>query len=144
MEFLFGKGLHPLAAQRLALLGPDATEQQRRDAVRLGRPYRQPDTSTSLFRQELHRRYATWNREHGNKPTAKLPGEVRARLRTDLGEEWFTAMEHRAPNARELSGFITRMSRPPATPVAGYDLTFSPVKSVSSLWAIADRDRPSH
>ncbi len=49
-------------------------------------------------------------------------------------------MEHRAPNARELSGFITRMSRPPATLVAGYDLTFSPVKSVSSLWAIADRE----
>ncbi|PKQ23716.1 MAG: hypothetical protein CVT65_06735 [Actinobacteria bacterium HGW-Actinobacteria-5] len=48
-------------------------------------------------------------------------------------------MEHRAPNARELSGFIIRMSRPPASPVAGYDLTFSPVKSVSSLWAIADR-----
>ncbi len=139
MEFLYGKGLHPLAAQRLALLGPDATEQQRRDAVRLGRPYRQPDTSTSLFRQELHRRYATWNRDHGNKPTAKLPDQVRARLRTELGVEWFTAMEHRAPNARELSGFITRMSRPPATAVAGYDLTFSPVKSVSSIWAIADR-----
>ena len=53
MESLFGKGLHPLAAERLAPLGPDATEQQRRDAVRLGRPYRQPDTSTSLFRHEL-------------------------------------------------------------------------------------------
>ncbi|PKQ23715.1 MAG: hypothetical protein CVT65_06730 [Actinobacteria bacterium HGW-Actinobacteria-5] len=87
MEFLFGKGLHPLAAQRLALLGPDATEQQRRDAVRLGRPYRQPDTSTSLFRQELHRRYAAWNRDHGHKPTAKLPDEARARLRTELGVE---------------------------------------------------------
>ena len=140
MEFLFGKGLHPLAAQRLALLGPDATEQQRRDAVRLGRPYRQPDTRTSLFRQELHHRYAAWNRAHGNEPTAKLPDQVRAKLRTELGVEWFTAMEHRVPNARELSGFITRMSRPPATPVAGYDLTFSPVKSVSSLWAIADRE----
>jgi len=139
MEFLFGKGLHPLAAQRLALLGPDATEQQRRDAIRLGRPYLQPDTRTSLFGQELHRRYAAWNREHGNKPSAKLPEAVRSRLRTELATEWFTAMEHRAPNARELSGFITRMSRPPATPVAGYDLTFSPVKSVSSLWAIADR-----
>jgi len=139
MESLYGKGLHPLAAQRLALLGPHANEQQRRDAVRLGRPYRQPNTRTSLFRQELHHRYAAWNREHGNKPTAKLPGEVRARLRTDLAVEWFTAMEHRAPSARELSAFITRMSRPPATPVAGYDLTFSPVKSVSSLWAIADR-----
>lgn len=138
MDFLFGKGLHPLAAQRLAQLGPDATEQQRRDAVRLGRPYRLPDTSTSLFRQELHRRYAGWNRAHGNKSSAKLPADVRAKLRTGLAVEWFTAMEHRVPNSRELAGFVTRMSRPPATPVSGYDLTFSPVKSVSSLWAIAD------
>ena len=34
---------------------------------------------------------------------------------------------------------MARMSRPPATPVSGYDLTFSPVKSVSSLWATSDR-----
>ena len=140
MDFLFGKGRHPLAGQRLAQLGPDATDQQRSDAVRLGRPHQVPDTSTSLFRQELHRRYAAWNRHHSNKATAKLPPDVRSELRTQLALEWFTAMEHRTPNARELSGFIARMSRPPATPVSGYDLTFSPVKSVSSLWAIADRE----
>jgi conjugative relaxase-like TrwC/TraI family protein len=139
MDSLFGKGLHPLAVERLAALGPDATAQQRRDAVRLGRPYRAPDTSTSMFRHELGQRYATWNKAHDIKPTAKLPGEVRAKLRTELATEWFIAMEHRAPNPRELSGFIARMSRPPATPVSGYDLTFSPVKSVSSLWAISDR-----
>ncbi len=139
MAFLFGKGLHPLAAERLAALGLDASEQDRLEAVRLGRPYRLPDTNTSMFRQELSRRYAAWNREHGNKPSAKLPDQVRTKLRTDLAVEWFTAMERREPSSRELSGFITRMSRPPATPVSGYDLTFSPVKSVSALWAIADR-----
>jgi conjugative relaxase-like TrwC/TraI family protein len=139
MEYLFGKGMHPLAAERLVALGPIATEQERRAAVRLGRPYRLPDTSTSRFRQELGTRYAVWNRDHGNKASARIPDEVRSQLRTQLGVEWFTAMERRAPNARELAGFITRMSRPPATPVSGYDLTFSPVKSVSSLWAIADR-----
>ncbi|HRA04803.1 MAG TPA: MobF family relaxase, partial [Arachnia sp.] len=139
MDALFGKGLHPLAAERLAGLGPDASAQLRRDAVRLGRPYREPDTSTSMFRHELGQRYATWNKAHDIKPTAKLPAEVRAKLRTELATEWFIAVEHRAPNPRELSGFIARMSRPPATPVSGYDLTFSPVKSVSSLWAISDR-----
>ena len=39
---------------------------------------------------------------------------------------------------RELSGIVSRLSRPATTAVAGYDLTFSPVKSVSSLWALAD------
>src|SRR4029450_423740 len=31
-----------------------------------------------------------------------------------------------------------RWSRPAPAAVAGYDLTFSPVKSVSALWAVAD------
>jgi len=139
MSFLFGKGEHPLAAERLAALGPDATDQERREAVRLGTPFRQPDTNTTLFRFELSRRYEAWNEALGNGRTARIPDEVRARLRTDLAVEWFTAMEHRAPNPRELSGFIARRSRPPASPVAGWDLTFSPVKSVSAPWALADR-----
>ncbi len=44
---------------------------------------------------------------------------------------------HRA-DARELAGAIAKHSRPAAQTVAGYDLTFSPVKSVSTLWAVAD------
>jgi hypothetical protein len=41
-------------------------------------------------------------------------------------------------DARELAGQIAKDSRPRTQRVAGYDLTFSPVKSVSTLWAIAD------
>ncbi|MGH3338394.1 MAG: MobF family relaxase, partial [Propionibacteriaceae bacterium] len=45
----------------------------------------------------------------------------------------------RAPtDERELTAAIAKLSRPPAQAVAGYDLTFSPVKSVSALWAVAD------
>ncbi len=139
MLFLFGKGEHPLAVQRLAALGPDATEQERREAVRLGRPFRMPDTSAQPFHTQLLRRYGDWNQQHGNPRSAKLPRDVRARLLTEVAIDWFIATEHRAPNERELAGLITRMTRPSATPVAGYDLTFSPVKSVSALWALADR-----
>ena len=35
-------------------------------------------------------------------------------------------------------GTIAKDSRPRTQTVAGYDLTFSPVKSVSTLWAVAD------
>jgi conjugative relaxase-like TrwC/TraI family protein len=41
-------------------------------------------------------------------------------------------------DARELAGQIAKDSRPRTQTVAGYDLTFSPVKSVSALWAIAE------
>ena len=40
---------------------------------------------------------------------------------------------------REISGTIAKLSRPKTDAVAGYDLTFSPVKSVSTLWAVADQ-----
>src|SRR5215218_8707074 len=39
---------------------------------------------------------------------------------------------------RELAGTIAKHSRPAAQAIAGFDLTFSPVKSVSTLWAVAD------
>ena len=38
----------------------------------------------------------------------------------------------------ELAGQIAKSSRPRAQTVAGFDLTFSPVKSVSTLWAVAE------
>lgn len=40
----------------------------------------------------------------------------------------------------ELSAFVAQQSRPVSTAVAGFDVTFSPVKSVSTLWAIAPKD----
>ena len=67
---------------------------------------------------------------------------MRARIRTEVAREFFTAEQGRDPfDARELAGAIAKLSRPKARAVAGYDLTFSPVKSVSTLWAVAD---PGH
>ena len=63
----------------------------------------------------------------------------RARIRTEVAREFFTAEHGRPPeDARELAATIAKHSRPRTQAVAGYDLTFSPVKSVSTLWAVAD------
>ncbi len=68
-----------------------------------------------------------------------LPAGDRARVRTEVAREFFLAANGREPiDARELAGQIANDSRPRTQTVAGYDLTFSPVKSVSSLWAVAD------
>ena len=50
------------------------------------------------------------------------------------------AAEHGRPpaDAREVSGTIAKHSRPARRRSPAYDLTFSPVKSVSTLWAVAD------
>lgn len=62
----------------------------------------------------------------------------RAAARATAGQEFFVAQNDREPaTARELSAAVTRYSRPRQTAVAGFDLTFSPVKSVSALWAVA-------
>jgi len=58
-----------------------------------------------------------------------------------VARELFAREHGREPrDARELAGAVTRYSRPRRTTVAGYDLTFSPVKSVSTLWAVAPRE----
>ena len=65
--------------------------------------------------------------------------DERARIRTEVATELFAAEHGRPPqDARELAAAIAKHSRPQTTAVAGYDLTFSPVKSVSTLWALAE------
>ncbi|OLT42445.1 hypothetical protein BJF86_15135 [Serinicoccus sp. CNJ-927] len=55
-----------------------------------------------------------------------------------MAREAFEERHGRAPvDERELTRFVARASRPTQVPVAGFDLTFSPVKSVSTLWALA-------
>jgi conjugative relaxase-like TrwC/TraI family protein len=72
--------------------------------------------------------------EHAAVPT---PAE-RATARSTAAREFFVAEHGLEPaTARELSAALARYSRPRLTAVAGFDLTFSPVKSVSALWAVA-------
>jgi DNA primase catalytic core len=140
MRALFGAGLHPLAEQRQRQLqGPDLTVRDYQLVTRLGAPFKiyQPDVSP--FRVEVAKRIAAFNQAAG------LPGDWavlaadRARIRTEVAQEFFAAEHGRQPeDARELAATIAKHSRPRTQAVAGYDLTFSPVKSVSALWAAAD------
>ena len=138
MKSLFGQGRHPDAAAleaAAAAAGADATSVTA--AGGLGRPFR-VYTAASRFNTEVARAFSDHNRDHGRSWNAALPPETRAVLRTEVGTRMFTEEHGRAPlDARELSGFIATASRQATTAVAGYDLTFSPVKSVSTLWALA-------
>jgi hypothetical protein len=140
MRALFGCGLHPLAELRQQRLeGPDLTPREYQDAARLGAPFRIADGDVSPFRLEVARRFAAIQTAAGLPAGAPLPAVDRARVRTEVAREFFLAAHGREPNdARELAGQIAKDSRPQTQTVAGYDLTFSPVKSVSTLWAVAD------
>src|SRR5215212_527967 len=95
--------------------------------------------TSAHFRLEVAKRIGAINTVAGLPVGASLPAADRARVRTEVAREFFGAEHGREPvNARELAGQIAKESRPRTQTVAGYDLTFSPVKSVSALWAIAD------
>jgi len=144
MAALFAEGLHPNAdaiRARMMTLGSTAAHlQAARAATQLGRPYDILDTAPA-FRVEVARRAVAANKALEVPRDTPLAAAERARIRTDVGRAMFTQQYGRAPgNPRELSSFIARNSRQSTNAVAGYDLTFSPVKSVSALWAIAPQD----
>jgi len=140
MRSLFGAGRHPDAENiehRLRSTGASEGEVDR--ATSLGRAFPVFE-APNAFRARCAAGYREFNTARGLPAVARVPAPERARIRTALARTMFAETHGRAPaDARELSGFLARASRPASMAVAGYDLTFSPVKSVSTLWAIAPR-----
>lgn len=123
MKHLFGTGSHPLTGEPL------------------GAAYKVYDnTGVDGFNAEvaLRIRASTSSTTEGDSTNGKAPYDVVARVRSEVARERFVADHGREPTtARELSDALAGYSRPRQTAVAGFDLTFSPVKSVSALWAVA-------
>lgn len=140
MQALFGSGHHPLAHERREQLqGPGLSDRDFRAVTRLGVPYKVYTADVSAYRLEVATRLEAVNRADGLPSDWPVPAQERARVRTQVAREFFRAEHGRDPvDAREVAATIAKYSRPKTTAVAGFDLTFSPVKSVSTLWAIAD------
>lgn len=138
MAALFGEGLHPNADAIAAYLTTRGVHGRAAiDATRLGRRFHIRDGETGF-----QRALAVACRDHNTAAdrawNAPIDAATRAAIRTAVAREKFAEQYGRAPaDERELSGFIARATRALTTAVAGYDLTFSPVKSVSALWALA-------
>ena len=140
MRALFGAGMYPLAAPRLEQLGvADLSDANIKSATRLGAPFKVYAGEVSPFRIEVAKRIATRRAAAGQPGDESVSAALRAQVRTEVAREFFRAEHGRDPiDAREIAATIARQSRPRTQTVAGYDLTFSPVKSVSTLWAVAD------
>jgi len=134
MRALFGAGLHPLAelpAPRFE--GEQPTAEQIRGARMIGQPFR--GATVTAFQREVADRLdaATQGRTLDRTAQAALLADIRTQVATD----GFVAEHGRRPSELELSAHLARELKAPSG-VAGFDLTFSPVKSVSALWALAD------
>lgn len=150
MQALFGLGHHPNAdaiAVQLAQAGHSAPQIAK--SMVLGKEFA-IHTGASTFNVTVAAAFSAYNHERGQRWNATIRPEERARIRTEIATRMFTDKHGRGPqDARELSGFIAKASRQATTAVAGFDLTFSPVKSVSALWAlapteVADQIREAH
>ena len=150
MLALFGVGEHPAAeaiyeevraAEEAKGARPKDAIKTAEKARRLGAKYGDFKDEPSDFIVRVTRAYRDFNKARGASRDSVIPDEERAAIRTRIGRETFVELHGREPlDNRELSGHVARMSRPPRKAVAGYDVTFSPVKSVSTLWALAPRE----
>ena len=141
MKSLFGEGRHPNAEQIVAdaaLRGLSPAEATK--AAQLGKPYLVHDAS-NMFQRRTAGAFRDYNTAQGLHADTPVPEDVRAAIRSRIATTMFVETFGREPgDARELSGHLARISRQSTTAVAGYDMSFSPVKSVSTLWAIAPRE----
>lgn len=141
MRALFGSGRHPEAdAIEKHALESGLKPEKALKASQLGRVFK--DGTSGQFHDLLRRAYTAWNEEHGRRRGARIPDEVRAGIRTVLAEKTFVKRYGRKPLSRqELDGHLKQELRGDGgRSCAGFDVTFSPVKSVSALWAIAGRE----
>ncbi|WP_134196047.1 MobF family relaxase [Curtobacterium sp. PhB25] len=118
-------------------------------ATMLQKSLRRPATSDEVswfvalrvpdWKQQVSRGYQAFRDEVGRSPET---GPERDLVKHDLAADHLRASLGRDATTGEIARFLTERGAPARQPVAGYDLVFSPVKSVSVLWALADRDDP--
>ncbi len=150
MRALFGHGLHPDAErqlpERIALYVAAGASPARAAAaaerdVRLGRRFPTFTPRVEGWSARLTPRYATEADRLGLTSAKDLTADDRDRVRRALGTATYRELHGRDPATEaELRAWVARQATPARQPVAGYDLVFTPVKSVSVLWALAAPD----
>lgn len=142
MANLFGQGRHPeyeqiLAEKRASGMSEKQATKEADKVAKLGRKFYEYSPKDNALSQAISVRESDFERLKHRKPTA----EERHRIRATAGAVMFREGHGRNPASKEeLGKFITAQLRPQQDAVAGYDLTFTPVKSVSVLWALGDEE----
>lgn len=136
MKALFGEGRHPEADRIEAeIIASGGSAKDAELASRLGRrPARFATPSNELARRIKD---ATASREErlGRSLTVDETRQVRMQ---EAAREYIERFGHRPEDNKELAVFLSKELGKGSNPVAGYDLTFSPPKSVSVLWGLSD------
>jgi conjugative relaxase-like TrwC/TraI family protein len=137
MAALFGEALHPnaqeLIAERVAAGMPF---EKARAEVRLGRRFAEYDNDIPLV-AKTQAAYARFEREHHRRPTVQERRLIKEAEATALLTE--IAPGETLTRERVRQYIVDELGRARHA-VAGFDLVFSPVKSVSLLWALGGHE----
>ena len=129
MAALYGEGLHPDADMKMS-------EGQKIKDVQLGRPFANftNDVPVLVALRDAERRH--------RQTTGTLMGkQERAELVQGIGREFFIEEHGVEPQSgREIVNWVNGLKDNVRQSVSGFDLTFSPAKSVSVVWALSDEE----
>ncbi|MGP9784535.1 MobF family relaxase [Glutamicibacter sp. AOP12-B1-11] len=129
MELLYGLGQHPLAGQ----IDPQSGA---KIEAKLGQRYKRFDQFDAALTKKITTAMGDFTRLKHREPNA----DERRIIRAKAGGQHFHQLHGRKPkNKEELSQFISRQTHKGSNAVAGYDMVFSPSKSISYLWGVSDR-----
>lgn len=120
MRSLFGLGAHPNDEARM-----------------LGRPFlRRREPEGNPFLDALEQAFTAFAAERDRTPHA---GAERERIRWQIATEMVRqSLDGAEPSEPEVARFLAHRSPADREGVSGFDLVFTPAKSVSVLWALAD------
>ncbi|MFF0818377.1 MobF family relaxase [Rhodococcus sp. NPDC003318] len=140
MKALYGEGLHPNADTiQAAAEAAGMTGAQGIAAAKLGRKF--PSFKNEIPVLDAHQAAVEeFAATHGRRPTAAESDEILTRI----GAQHFRERHGRAAATdNELRNWIAAEKGRIRHPAAGFDLVFTPPKSVSSLWALAGNETRS-
>ncbi|MFJ3408310.1 MobF family relaxase [Promicromonospora sp. NPDC090134] len=141
MKSLFGQGRHPDAGRlELEALARGASKHDAARAGALGRAFPVFESAEDDgYRAGLEAAFARFARENDRPPE---PGVERDRLRWEVGRALATRKgdtEGGGPlSDDEVARWLAERGGQPRRAVAGYDLVFTPSKSISVLWGLGD------
>ncbi|SUD49522.1 Dtr system oriT relaxase [Nocardia otitidiscaviarum] len=135
MQALFGEGLHPEANAIIAeALENGATVKEAVDRAKIGRMLSEFSPKKTEISEIYDRKLNEWIAKHRRRPNH----DVRMMLRTDAAHEHLCAKLGRKPTRQEINATLGAQKKLHKRAVAGFDCVFTPPKSVSVIWGLAD------
>ncbi|MCF4006132.1 relaxase domain-containing protein [Corynebacterium uropygiale] len=132
MAALFGEGVHP-DADKMAAEGAGYED------MKIGRAFPNYTKGDPLLRA-LTKEEREFKITHDRLPTQ----QERSDIALEVARPFFVETHGVEPESgRELLDWVNEKKQQVRQGVAGFDLTFSPAKSISVLWALADKDTAS-